>query len=1070
MNTCFRRPAGLALFLTCLALGAPALRAAPDTPLRNGDFAQGKAPWWGDGQWEVADQVLTMRRGYACQDKIAIQGGQRYRIAFEAKGQGGYVQLSYRGGSIQGGWFGPETVTMDWGKEKALAVCGEAPDWTAFSVVVQAPQQANQMLLYLRRQGGPEGTMHYRKVTLEPTDAPASRPAGLVFARLRNPDFSQGKTSWWGEGKWTVEDGVLRVTEGFACQDGIAVEPGKRYRLAMRIKTDGPPEDSVFVQASYRGEGVSQGWVGGASVQQSWGTERALLVTGGTKDWTEFSCVISPPEGAETLLVYLRKKAKTEGTAMYDDLSLAETDEPETTAARLRRAALAATLFAGPAGDGPYRISVGAGCDLLALNAAKDLGDYLGRITGQTFLPLVLDSDEDPAPRFIVGRDHARIATLCPDVAWETLGPDGFIVRSVGNHVVIAGNTSGGTMYGVNWFLDRKLGVKWLAPDFEHVPTATLPPLADLDEVQIPRFGFRQILGVEGQDKPFAARNLLNGNSHGAFGILPKAEINHFDGSWQRPGFTGSFYQLLPDAKQYHFGGQVKMMDEGCRAAMAEAIIRKLRVAGPSYGDLWFGFMDNDWGWDMDPASKAFADQHGGVPSAPRLDMAIDVLRRVKQSLPKAKLAINAYHWSFPPPTGLTIPEDLLVYPMTIQLDYSTPLFAGRNQKLGQDLQGWNAISRNLLLWDHIVNFHGYIQPTPNLYPIAETIQWLGGLENVRGYFAEASWNTKGSEFASLRTWMMARLLWDPKLDFRREIATFCDLYYGPAGKLVAEYIDFMHAVSAQTRSALWEKTNVDAPMLTLDFVRKADALLARAASLVQDSPQFLKHVQQVRVTLDYVILCRRQEFEREAARRGLDWTSDREARTARFKAVIAAEGITQYRQGGSVKELFEILAMERKEAALPAEFRDLPPDRVKEVQDLGFNRYFANTVLVQDERASDGVAARIQGNVGAWVIQAKRHLIPEEGEWDVYAEVRIVAKDGTNDGEALAKIGSAPPMARFSELKWRDFKDGQYHLVKAEGSPLRYTGDEGAVCYVATASKQVEALHVDRFIFVRTH
>lgn len=1046
----------------------PGLRAASGSPLRNGNFAEGKASWWGEGQWDVADHVLTMRSGFACQDRMPVQGGQRYRIGFEARGQGGYVQLSYRGGTVKGGWFGPATVTLDWGKEKALAVCGDIPEWTAVSVVVQAPQPANQMLLYLRRLPKSDGAVQYRKVTLEPTDEPVSRVAGLVFGHIRNADFSQGKDPWWGEGTWTVENGALRISDGFACQDGIAVEPGKRYKLSLRIKADGAPADSVFAQASYRGEGVSQGWVGGASVQQPWGTERALLVTGGTRDWAEFSCVIAPPENADTLLLYLRKKGRTDGMATYDDVTLVETDEPETTAARLRRTALAATLFAGPAGDGPYRIAVGAECDLLVLNAAKDLAEYLGRITGKAFLPLVRDTDADVPPRFVVGRDNAWVAALCPDVDWGRLGPDGFVVRSVGEHVVIAGNTPGGTMYGVNWFLDRKVGVKWLAPDYEHVPAGDLPPLGGLNEVQIPRFGFRQILGVEGQDKAFAARNLLNGNSHGAYGILPKAEINHFDGSWQRPGFTGSFYQLLPDAKQYHFGGQVKMMDEGCRAAMAEAIVRKLRTAGPDYGDLWFGFMDNDWGWDMDPASKAFADRHGGVPSAPRLDMAIDVLRRVQQSLPRAKLAVNAYHWSFPPPTGIAVPEDLLVFPMTIQLDYSTPLFAGRNRKLGQDLQGWNAISRNLLLWDHIVNFHGYLQPTPNLYPIAETIRWLDGLENIRGYFAEASWNTKGSEFASLRTWMMARLLWNPKLDFRREVATYCDLYYGPAGKLVAEYIDFMHATSAQTRSALWEKTNVDAPMLTLDFVTKADALLAQAAGLVQDHPQFLKHVNQVRVTLDYVVLCRRQEFEREAAKRGLDWTADRQPRTARLKAVIQTEGITQYRQGGSVKELFDIIGMERKEASLPQALKDVPPDRIKEVQDLGFNRYFANTVLVQDELASDGVAARIQGNVGAWVIQAKRHLIPEEGEWDVYAEIRIVAKAGTDAGETLAKIGSAPPMDRYAELKWKDFGDGQYHLVKAEGSPLRYTGDEGAVCYVATVSKQVEALHVDRFLFVR--
>ncbi len=85
----------------------------------------------------------------------------------------------------------------------------------------------------------------------------------------------------------------------------------------MRIKSAGAPAGSVFVQASYRGEGVSQGWVGAETVKQSWGGERALFVTGGTQDWETVSCVIAPPADAETLLVYLRKKAKTEGAVCY---------------------------------------------------------------------------------------------------------------------------------------------------------------------------------------------------------------------------------------------------------------------------------------------------------------------------------------------------------------------------------------------------------------------------------------------------------------------------------------------------------------------------------------------------------------------------------------------------------------------------------------------------------------------------------------------------------------------------------------------------------------------------------
>ena len=317
MKRSFSARGGLTAAFIALATVIPGNSSAA-TAIVNGDFAKGRTGWWGEGKWDVVDKTLQVQNGFACQDKIEVDGGQRYRIRFEAKGSGGYVQLSYRGGGIKGGWYGPASATQEWGQEKALAVCDEAADWKAHSVVVQAPAKADQMLLYLRRlPGKKEGMAQYRNVRLEPTEEAVTRPAGFAFAQIRNPDFSKGKAPWWGEGQWDVENGELKITGGFACQDGIAVEPGKRYKLSMRIKSAGAPAGSVFVQASYRGEGVSQGWVGAETVKQSWGGERALFVTGGTQDWETGSCVNAPPADAETLLVYLRKKAKTEGVACY---------------------------------------------------------------------------------------------------------------------------------------------------------------------------------------------------------------------------------------------------------------------------------------------------------------------------------------------------------------------------------------------------------------------------------------------------------------------------------------------------------------------------------------------------------------------------------------------------------------------------------------------------------------------------------------------------------------------------------------------------------------------------------
>ncbi|MDR1279790.1 MAG: DUF4838 domain-containing protein [Opitutaceae bacterium] len=927
---------------------------------------------------------------------------------------------------------------------------------------------------------------------------------------ITNGGFENGTTKWWGGGVKTggiTKDNPasgtqsLKITGGYACQDKVPVAGDRNYKVSMKIRSENAPEDSVYVQLSYRGGAITSGWFGPVTVPLDGRREKALFVTGGTHGWKEFSLVVKSPPGVGQMLIYLRKKSGTGGTAYFDDVSMVPTEGAETTATEVRRnelatkwfgaalsgneakeglqtalAAAAAVPVAGKAklaenGTARYRVHVGTQAHVIALNAAHDLAEYLGKITGGDFLPLSHDWHPLNAPLLIVGRDNALTARLLPDAPWEKLGKDGFVIRMTGPHIVIAGNTPGGTMYGVNWFLDHKLGVKWPSPDYVHIPSSPTLEVAALNETQTPRFKFRQILSHEGENKPFAARNLFNGNSHGAHGKISPPEIDHWDGSWQRPGLTASFYQLMPkdDSKPgWRAGGQVAMMNPEVREFMSGAIVQRLR-GEPNYKDHWFGFMDNDWGWDMDSKSAAFAKQHGGVPSAPRVDMAIDVSNRIRKELPDAKIAINAYHWSFTPPTGLTMPDEILVYPMTIHVDYSTPLNKGRNRKLGEDIAGWNKIAKTVLLWDHITNFHGYIQPTPNIYPIAESIRWLAGLENVFGYFAEGSWNTPSAEFSALRVWLTGRLLWDPGTDIRAAVTEYCDAYFGPAGKIINAYIDLMHAEAARTRAAIWEKTNVDSPLLNFDFISRADQLMEQAEAAVADDPVMLRHVRQVRICIDYVVLLRRKEFGNEAKKRGLSWSADTASRRKRFEATVAVEKIRQYRQGGrNMDELAAIMDIERKDSEPPAVVKGLPATDWIEIQDLGINRYYKPTIIVADDKASDGAAARLNGNSEAWVIQVKRHLVPEEGQWDIYAEVRVDAEGAGDEATALC-IGYAPPMGSFSRIPFKAVKGDGYHLVKVPGGPFRYSPDDADISYIkGPKSEKIKYIYVDRFIMVR--
>lgn len=1090
----------------------------------NGGFEDGAAGWENAPQVVSVEphggaHALVLAKGYVFQSPsalIPVAPGHDYRLKIwirtdgcESNGVG--VCAMWRAQdrkTLAGhGWIegtAPSFV-MDQGQSPVLAVTGGTHAWQEFTVVIpalQLPAEARFLHLYLRHdlQKKSTGAAWFDDLTAE--ELPAGSLAPLVI--VRNGDFEHGKAGWWGEGKWDVVpaagvggSAALRVDDGYACQDKRPVTGGKNYRISMQIKSEGAQEGSAFVQLSYRGQGMKPTWFGPLKAGTG---DAALFVAGGTQAWKEFSDLVTAPPAATEILIYLRKQGGA-GAAFYDNVKIEPTDEKVPTAADKRQAELAKELLqpavtgsdvagvlaaavaasskASPAklmlaedGKALFRIHVGSKAEVVTLGAVKELASYLNQITGAEFAPISHDANPQGGPLIVVGRETELTAKLCPDIPYDKLGRDGFVIRTVGPNLVIAGAMPCGTLFGVNWLLDHKLGVKWLSPGYTLIPSAKTLQVAPINALQAPHFAFREILSWEGSDRLFRLHNLASGESHGPSFAATPPEIDCSLHDWMAKDGYGNFFELLPQKTYgkshpgWYAGGQMAMMNKDMRAELARVIADRMK-AHPDYKSIWFEVHDMDWGWDMDSASQAFAAKHGGHPSAPRLDMMIDVANRVREVLPGARFAFNAYHWSFTPPEGITVPDYILVFPMTIHVDYSTALNKGRNEKLGQDIAGWTKIAKTVQIWDHIANWSGYIQPEPNIYPIGASIRWLGTLPNVRGYMAEGCWETPASEFSALRAWMMMRLLWDPTLEVKPLVEEFCRGYYGAAGPIIVAYIDLEHAALARSGDVIAEKTQVDLKMYDLGFLTRADSLFNDAEAAVAGNETLLAHVREARMPVDFVILVRRKDCADEAVQRGIAWQPDTSNRMARLTQTIEACKLRSYRQGQQKGELDELLAVERRTPEPNPMVRNLARTDWVELQELSLNRY-STARIVADSAASDGAAIRMIGNDATWAMQLKPDKLPHEGTWDVWADVRVEAEAG-HDAEPGVNVGFSPPMNRFTTAKIGDLNDGKYHLVKVPGGPFRFENDHGKSIYVQAAAKPyITYVYLDRIIAIR--
>lgn len=513
-------------------------------------------------------------------------------------------------------------------------------------------------------------------------------------------------------------------------------------------------------------------------------------------------------------------------------------------------------------------------------------------------------------------------------------------------------------------------------------------------------------------------------------------------------------------------------MNEDVRRIAAENLIELINQRVSQGYDPSYSFSQEDWYWTPDPASQVFADEHGGTLAAPIFDMVSDIAERVRAAIPDARIGTLAYMFTEHAPTDMTVADNVVITFAPIDKNHGHALNDPQNQFSGDNARQWAAISDDILLWDYLIDFSGggYLMPYPTLYAMSETIQYIAQFPAFKGYFGQHMHGLEGpvsTGLTDLRTWVAARLLWNPDQDYHQLIDEFLIGYYGAAAPYIKEYIALLHDSFAQSDSVLRISTPITSSYLTFDLMHQADQLFEQAEAAAAGDPDFLRHVQRTRVEVDYVILMRSVEFMREAQQRGLDWDIDYDNRYARFKANTAHAHT--YKIGSSMQSLYDILEIKRTLPTVPDFVQNLPESDWVDLQDNTFWLYApASATLVNDPKASDNAAARMIGSTNEWGIQLPGATLPKEGQWKLYASVRIDPGDG-EPGDKAFDYGIWPPFEHIESPDYADFADGDYHWVEF---PWIFEYDPEVshryVWFAPPNSTAIEHLYVDRIVAVR--
>ncbi|MFP4056620.1 MAG: DUF4838 domain-containing protein [Candidatus Brocadiia bacterium] len=535
--------------------------------------------------------------------------------------------------------------------------------------------------------------------------------------------------------------------------------------------------------------------------------------------------------------------------------------------------------------------------------AAQDLNVHIEKLTGSA-LPLLPEGQLGDRVPIAVGRCSATLEKLGVDADFEGLGQEGIHIETRGPALALAGNRRG-VLYAVYTFLETYCGCRWFTPDCTVVPGEGTFELRRLRHHHIPPLEYRSTDYPKSRPADWAVRNKINGTQtrldeprggkiayshfvHTFNAILNPAE--HFD---DHPEWFS-----MVDGKRV--GGRTQLcLTHPQVLEIAKRTVRRWIEEAPEA--TIFSVSQNDWrNYCQCPACSALAEKEGSQ-AGPIVHFVNAIARDIAPDYPDKLISTLAYQYSRTPPRHVRPEPNVCVRLCTIECDFAHPLDTSthpQNRKFVDDIQGWHEKCNRLYIWDYIIDYRHSVMPWPNLYTLAPNIRFFIR-SGVKGLYEEACYFTKGSEFAELRTWIIAKTMWDPDYDTDQAIDEFLAGYYGPAAEPIRRYIDLIHKPVLEDPDLyihIW--TGPDAPYLDEATVRQAARLFDQAEEAVADDPVRLHRVQVARLPVLYVQIATaepsyRPQDDALVATRG----PDVRRLVEKFERVARKEGLTMIRE-----------------------------------------------------------------------------------------------------------------------------------------------------------------------------
>lgn len=444
---------------------------------------------------------------------------------------------------------------------------------------------------------------------------------------------------------------------------------------------------------------------------------------------------------------------------------------------------------------------------------------------------------------------------------------DGYVIKSIDGNIYIKASAAvdkntavDGVVNGIYGFAEDILGCMFVRDDHDYIPYAPTIYLDPLDITDNPDFAWRRVYQYEVSQNGWSKRIRSNGTGEKS---EIKNDANRYWGTWCHSSFTfvdpDIYFETHPEYFAY-IKGKRRREYKGAPTQLCltnpdiyPIIENKLAEFVSEYPDVkyWdFSINDNVYYCECEECEKSY-EKYGS-----RAGALLEILNKLARRFPDVYISTLAYTYTKDVPAGIVCEKNVNIVIAPIQTSQLYSSKFGSNDASAEAkrmIEEWSAICDNLFVWDYVVDFKNLLMPFPNFAVQKDNVEFYKA-NNVRSVFHQGS-REKSDEFACLRSYLLARQLWDTDTDVNALIGKYVTVTYGGAADYIAEYIDLAHE---SVRTEAKELDLYDAPedhygdYLSNENIAAYEALIAEAMAAVSGDERLTGYVEEIKLNVLY--------------------------------------------------------------------------------------------------------------------------------------------------------------------------------------------------------------------------